>query len=239
MNIDYVYGAIAGDIAGSTYETTYPDSLYRKIESDIEYGYFTDDTVLTIAVLDAITHKTPMYGSFKKWAKRYERIGFSKNFVEHFIKKDEDERSHSSANGALMMLSPLLDDDNPEKIFEAVDVSHECHEARWLAEAYWGEMKDLNLLPSTLTEVTYKDLLEEKKFCMDSFATLIRAIVIARESKSFEDGIKKAILLGGDTDTQAAVVGPLLVKKFGLPSGIKEAVRRKLTGEMLELLDRY
>ena len=235
MNKDYVYAAIAGDIAGSKYETTYPENV-PDLKTMLDQGMFTDDTILTMAVMDSSSYD--MYWSFKKWARKYERCGFSKNFTEHFFKKDEEENSHSSSNGALMMLSPLLDEDTFTNIESAVRVSHDCHEAVWLAKEYWKIMKgETSVLEDC--KVPYPDLLKEKKFCIDSFETLNRALIILEWATDFEDGIRKAILLGGDTDTQAAVVAPMLCKKFGLPDYVKNLVNKKLTGEMIELLNSY
>ena len=239
MNMDYIYAAIAGDIAGSIYETTYPDFV-PDLETLLKDGHFTDDTILTMASIDGILHKDKiafsMYWTFKKWARTYAHCGFSKNFTEHFIKEDEIERSHSSANGALMMLSPFLGTCyNHSLMEEAVRVSHDCHEAIFLATIYHSFM-DTGTNHLINCRVSYDTLLKEKKFCIDSFETLDRAFTIENCATSFEDGIQKAISLGGDTDTQAVVVAPMLCKKFGLPDCVKELVNKKLTGEMLDLL---
>ena len=241
-----IYGSIIGDIAGSTIETTYPEGTWEDI--DLEYllqiGHFTDDTVLTIANVDAILNKADFKKTYKKWGLAYSCQGFSKNFIEKFLKADNPEPIHSSANGAIMMLSPFIALES-DRWPEAVKVSHDCIEAYRCADWYvnYGkflkgdEMLYVVSSPYLSFMAPYEKLCKERHWDMSSIITLRNAAVCLENSKSYEEVIKKALYLGADADTTAAVAGGWAAAKFGVPDKLVNLAKRKLTAEMLEFLN--
>lgn len=241
---DIIYGSIIGDIAGSTIETTYPEGTWEDInlENLLQIGHFTDDTVLTIANVDAILNKADFKKTYKKWGLAYSCQGFSKNFIEKFLKADNPEPIHSGANGAIMMLSPFIALES-DRWPEAVNVSHDCVEAHECADLYVNYGRFLKVTPSPITapyfpfKAPYEKLCKERHWDMSSIITLRNALVCLESSESYEEVIKRALYLGADADTTAAVAGGLAAIKFGVPDKLVNLAKRKLTAEMLELLN--
>jgi ADP-ribosylglycohydrolase len=97
-------GAIAGDVIGSVYEgrpiktTEFP--LFQTRST------FTDDTVLTVAVADAILSDSDYATCFKRWGRRYPSAGYGGSFAEWLL--SEESRPYDSwGNGAAMRVSPV------------------------------------------------------------------------------------------------------------------------------------
>ena len=242
-----IIGSIIGDIAGSTIETTYPEGTWREINvaNLLRIGHYTDDTVLTMANIDGILNKIDFKTTYKKWGTIYDRQGFSKNFIEKFLKADNPEPMHSGANGAIMMLSPFIALDS-DRWPEAVNVTHDCVEAHRCADWYvnFGRLlKNGGETPSDISApyfpfiVPYDDLARERHWDMSSIITLRNAAVCFESSSSFEDTIKRALYLGADADTTAAVAGGWAAAKFGVPNELVSLAKKKLTGEMVDLLN--
>lgn len=243
---DIIYAAISGDIAGSQYENRFPDEMdiIDSFEHYIIKGHFTDDTVLTMAVVDALLHGRQMGETFRDWASRYYNAGFSKNFKEIVIYPDNFEpgECHSSSNGALMMLAPFVSTPiKRNRIFEAVNVTHNCSECRSLAlelitYAITGAMSPFTTFIFQ-DDTNYDALKRERKFDITSFGTLREALLIIRESKDFYDAMVKSIKLGGDTDTRTCIVGMLAASKFDVPLSVIETTKKKLPQEFIELIE--
>ena len=247
MRKDIIYGAIIGDIAGSTIERTYPDK-----EIDLEHllneGHFSDDTVLTIALLDAINTDLPIIDKFKEWGNKYPTQGFSKTFTDKFLKAERYEPVHSGTNGALMMLSPIIQLENTplHRMFEAVRVTHSCYEAYACAEWYTNYGRNINspvehklmeICPVKYFLINYNQLTQQRHWDMSSIITLRNALVCFKESESYKGCLVNALYLGGDADTTACVAGALAAKKFGVPEKYIELANKKLTGEMIKMLN--
>lgn len=241
-----IYAAISGDIAGSRYENRFPIDfeITDEYETFIPKGHFTDDTVLTIAVIDALLHNRAMGDSFRDWASRYYNAGFSKNFKDIVIYPEVfiSGECHSSSNGALMMLSPFISK-NPcyGKAWDAVNVTHNCSECRDLARelihyAVTGEVTPFIAFVFQ-GQGSYDDMKYERKFDITAFGTLREALIIINESDGFNDAMLKSLYLGGDTDTRTCVVGMLAASKFGVPQEVIEATKKKLPQEFIELIE--
>ena len=92
----------------------------------------------------------------------------------------------------------------------------------------YGLMKDL------------EDLQKNYKFTSRAKTSVPQAIFCFLESNDFEDAIRKAISIGGDTDTIAAIVGSLSESYYGIPENLKQEVQPYLKDYMYDLLkDRY
>lgn len=253
FNKSIIFAAIAGDIAGSTYETTFPYNYKNRLDDLLDQGHFTDDTVLTIAVLDALKRGRPMADSFKEWACKYPNCGFSRKFKENFVDNNSwivPPASPSSSNGAIMMLSPFialkeshgkfdfLKEGNPmQRLYEAVNVSHNCDMARRIANMYVFESEDISPFVPTYTEIE-----NEHMFDMSALGTLVKAAACYGASESLEDTICHAIRLGGDTDTTASIAAVLWMRHNDDFSEetlhMVGKVQEKLTGEMLKVIER-
>lgn len=246
-----IYGAILGDIAGSTLENKFPDKT-EPFREMVKKGHFTDDTVLTIAVLDALKHERKMDEAFKDWGSRYFNAGFSTNFKENIIYPEVPKTGdcHSNSNGALMMLSPFIaafkHDDSRElfnRMYEAVKVTHNCTECRELAyeftELMHGNPRGFayECCARYASVGTYEEMLKTRKFDISAFGTMREAIIVKSISKSFGEAIEKSLILGGDTDTRTCLVGMLAAEDWGMDEKDIELVRDKIPGEMLKIIE--
>lgn len=245
-----IYGAILGDIAGSTLENKFPDKT-EPFRDMVKKGHFTDDTVLTIAVLDALKHERRMDEAFKDWGSRYFNAGFSTNFKENIIYPEVPKTGecHSNSNGALMMLSPFIalkdvsTSDMHHRVYEAVKVTHNCTECCALAyeliELTHGNPRGFayECQARYASAGTYEEMLKTRKFDISAFGTMREAIIVKSISKSFGEAIEKSLILGGDTDTRTCLVGMLAAEDWGMDEKDIELVRDKLPGEMLKIIE--
>jgi ADP-ribosylglycohydrolase len=252
-------GAIAGDIIGSIYEghdikrTDFPlfDSMCR----------FTDDTVLTVAVADAIMSGTPYGEKFKEYYRYYPRAGFGGHFRKWAA--SEDTRPYfSMGNGSAMRVSPVgfaFDtlDEVLEEAKRSAEVTHNHPEgikgAQAVASAVFlartgsskGEIKAY--VERTFDYDLAEPLDEIRKHyrfevtCPGSVPQAIRAFL---ESTGFENTIRKAVSIGGDSDTIACMAGGIAQAFYGgIPQEIEDKVRsvlaQRLNKVLAEFMARY
>jgi ADP-ribosylglycohydrolase len=239
-------GAIAGDIIGSVYEarpiktTKFP--LFHPL------CRFTDDTVLTVALADNVMHGAPFVALLKQYYRAYPHAGYGGSFRQWA--QSEDSRPYNSwGNGSAMRVSPVgfagaTLDDVLSRAQSSAEVTHDHPEgikgAQAVASAVFlartGQSKDQikNYVevafgydldtPLDGIRPTYEFLVA----CQKSVPQAIRAFL---ESDSFEDAVRKAISLGGDSDTLACMAGGIAQAFFGgVPDG--------LTSRVYEVLDK-
>lgn len=240
-------GAIIGDIVGSIYEPK--DSRIKTKDFPLfsDNCRFTDDSVCTTAVADALLHDLPPAETMRKWGRRYPSCGFSQIFKQ-WIASEEDAPNCTFRNGAAMRVSPagflnrddlnaaLLDaekvtvisHDHPEGVKGAQATTH----AIWLA--YQGEstarIRDVitTQYDYDLTQ-TVDAIRSDYAFDMTCQGTVPPAITCALESENYEDAVRNAISLGGDSDTLGAIAGAIAEVLHGIPEDIKaEAENRFL-----------
>lgn len=247
-------GAIIGDIVGSIYEfnniKTKDFNLFSK------KCFFTDDTVMTIAVADAIMNggKSENYTeSMKLWGKVYLDRGYGGKFYK-WLKSDSSEPYNSWGNGSAMRVSPCgwvakLDIPIEEGLKQtedlakaSSDVTHNHPEGIKGAQATASAIFYMRHGKSKKAVNEYKEILKDYiqnkykydlsftlneirpsyKFNESCQGTVPQAIVSFLESKDFEDAIRNAISLGGDSDTLAAITGSIAEAAYGIPEDIKE-----------------
>lgn len=233
-------GAIIGDIVGSIYE-----SRQNRIKTkDFPFFrcrcYFTDDTVCTVAVIDILMHGEPAAETMQKWCRRYPGRGYGGMFTD-WIHVDEPEPYGSYGNGAAMRVSPAaflhrndldaalaatdyvtaITHNHPEGIKGARATTH----AIWLA--YQGE--NVTAIREAIAAEYRYDLTQTVDEIRPNYSgnvtcqrTVPQAITCALESDSFEDAVRNAISLGGDSDTLAAIAGPIAEVLHGIPQDIIE-----------------
>jgi ADP-ribosylglycohydrolase len=231
-------GAIIGDIVGSVYEwnniKTKDFPLFRKD------CFFTDDTVMTIAVADALLKGGAVddfIDSMKRFGKLYPDEGYG-GYFRRWLFSDSREPYNSFGNGSAMRVSPC--GWFAESLEEAEDlaersaaVTHDHPEGIKGAQATAAAIY-LARVGKTKDEI--KDYIE-RRYCYDLSRTLdeIRpgytfdgscqgtvpeAIIAFLESTRFEGAIRNAISLGGDSDTLAAITGSIAEAAYGFESVI-------------------
>ena len=233
-----MFGAIAGDIIGSVYEanniktTDFP--LFSKDSR------FTDDTVLTIAVADSLLYGENLVDKLKEYYARYPHVGYGARFIQ-WAKSDSREPYNSFGNGSAMRVSSVGFAFNTtrevlEQAKKAAEVTHNHVEgikgaqatatAIFLARA--GKSKeDIRFFVEKTFDYDLGEPLDSIRktyqfdvSCQGSVPQAIRAFL---ESLDYEDAIRKAISIGGDSDTIACITG-----------GIAQAFYKKIPESILE-----
>jgi ADP-ribosylglycohydrolase len=242
-------GAIAGDIIGSQFEGFPP--------FDMTFGLFrsqqraTDDSVLTIAVAEAILDGIPFDENLRKWYSWYPNAGYGHGFMEWANDPTKAKRD-SWGNGSIMRTSPCgylptLEEaraaaraqvDNSHTHPEAVRSAQVVTSYVWLAQR--GELTTENILKLVAEYPDFNiDYIPAHGFNIRSKNTACTSIAIALRARTFEEGIRRLISLGGDTDTHAAVGGAILGAKFGVPEEIAEQCKKVLDQRQLDVIERF
>lgn len=255
-------GAIIGDIVGSVYEW---DNIRSKdfpfFEADC---FFTDDTVMTIAVADALMRggsEDDFIDALKEYGRIHPDAGFGDHFRMWMMGADRTPYN-SYGNGSAMRVSPCAE--LAFKMYKS-DYQRVLQEARVLAQrsarvthnhpegikgaeatAYaiaLAYLHDTNTakerIRKEIPELFGYDLsktLDEIRpnyfFDVSCQGTVPQAIIAFLESDSFEDAIRNAISLGGDSDTLAAITGSIAEASYGVPEWMEEKALTVLTDQL-------
>lgn len=237
-------GAIAGDIIGSIYEVI---PMKRKDFKLFSLGsHFSDDTVLTYAVAKSILTGTSYASNFKKCFWRYPLAGFGQRFT-CWAMSNQKEGYNSWGNGAAMRVSPIAwaynDLETVLKESERCTVTTHNH-----PEGIKGAQATaaaIFLARNNKTKAEIRDYIEQNfnydlrrtldeirpkyKFEVSCQKSVPEAIIAFLESTDFEDAIRNAVSLGGDSDTIAAITGSIAEALYGgVPEVIAKPIWKKL-----------
>lgn len=248
-------GAIAGDIIGSVYE-------FQPIKSEgfplfSVDGSFTDDTVMTVAVAHAILEEGNYAAAMKTFGRRYPDAGYGGNFFR-WIFEDEVQPYNSWGNGAAMRVSPIgLAFDNVERVLREAElsskVSHNHPEGIKGAQAtalavFLARMgADKEAIRHEIAERfgydlnrTVTEIRPRYRFDVSCQGTVPEAIIAFLDSRDYEDAVRKAVSLGGDSDTLACIAGGIAAAFYKeIPPAIEATARTLLPEEFLAIIDRF
>ncbi len=250
-------GAIVGDIVGSIYEPKDRRIKTKHFPFFSQDCRFTDDSVCTTAVADALLHDCPPEETMRKWGKRYPNCGFSQIFKTWIYAESEaDAPNCTFRNGAAMRVSPaaFLNRDNLDAALLAADkvtvISHDHPEgikgARATTHAIWLAYQGENA--PAIREViatqydydltqTVDDIRPDYAFDMTCQGAVPQAITCALESENYEDAVRNAISLGGDSDTLGAIAGAIAEALHGIPADIKEQAKAPYLAKAPDILE--
>lgn len=266
-------GAIIGDIVGSIYE--FDNIKTKDFDLFSNKMFFTDDTVMTIAVANAIMEGgKPQY--YLEYMKMWGLLYFDKSYGSSFrkwltLKLEKSKPYNSWGNGSAMRVSPCgwvakLNIPIEEGIKQTEDlakisaeVTHNHPEGIKGAQATAVSIFYMRHGKSKNAVNEYKEILKneiEKRydynlnFTLDSIrpfyefdvscqGTVPQAIVAFLESADFEDAIRNAISIGGDSDTLAAITGSIAEAAYGIPNEIKEKGISYLDSEIKEVYNKW
>ena len=249
-------GAIIGDIVGSVYEKR----NYRAKDFEPLFhanARFTDDTVCTIAVADALLHGKKPTQALQEWCRRYEDTGGWGQRFALWIADDEPKPYQSWGNGAAMRISAVGFLARTEQ--EATDwsdyftvVTHDQEDAIAAARAvslaiYWARHQiDSTEIANRLTERFGYDLKQTPdeirptyKHTETSAGSVPQAIVCALQSISYEDALRNAVSIGGDSDTIAAIAGSIAEAIHGVPAELAKFGLAYLPQDMLDVVNNF
>jgi len=237
-------GAIAGDVIGSVYEGSPPQS--KKFPLFDPGCRFTDDSVLTIAVASAIRNRVDYADALRRWGRQYPHAGYGGMFYD-WLFTDDPKPYHSYGNGSAMRVSAVgwAFDDLETVLGEArnsAQVTHSHPEGIKGAQAVAGAVflgrtghtkaQIMHLLSSRFgydCSARLDDLREHAVFDVTCQGTVPAAAIAFLESSDFEDAIRNAISLGGDADTLACIAGAMAESFYGgTPDRIQREVFQRL-----------
>ena len=248
-------GAIAGDVIGSVFEWDNVKNLRFPLFS--AESTFTDDTVLTIAVADAFLNGKDYSGFIRRYARAYPNRGYGGRFRD-WMESDDAGPYNSLGNGSAMRVSPVawtLDSeaavltearatavvthDHPEGIKGAQAVALAIFLAR--------TTRDKALIKRRISTDFGYDLSRsvaairpDYRFDETCPGSVPEALIAFLESSSFEDSIRLAVSLGGDSDTIACITGGVAEAYYGgVPDPIRSEVLKRLPPPFLAVLDSF
>jgi len=235
-----ILGAIAGDIIGSSYEFNNVKSLdFELFTNDT---YFTDDSVLTVATMYAILYQTGYARTYHRFGKYYPHRGYGSKF-NSWILSDNPEPYNSWGNGSAMRVSPIgwyCDniDDVLAEAKKSAEVTHNHPEGIKGAQAAASAVylartgKSKNKIKQFIIDNfgydlnrTIDEIRPEYQFNESCQGTVPEAIIAFLDSTDYENAIRLAVSLGGDSDTIAAITG-----------GIAEAFYKEIPEEITDFV---
>jgi ADP-ribosylglycohydrolase len=246
-------GAIAGDMLGSLYER-YP---IKHKDFDLLVSGFTDDTVLTVAVADAILSGGDLAEFIKRYAQLYPHAGYGGTFRK-WMWSWENKPYNSFGNGSAMRVSPVgfafnTASDVLNYAKRSAEVTHNHPEgikgAQATALAIFlarkGKTKE-NIQEEISTRFGYDldrnlDAIRPNyRFDVSCQGSVPESIIAFLESSSYVDAVKNAISLGGDSDTMACIAGGIAQAYYKhIPADIISKVWEKLPTDLLAVIDRF
>ena len=249
-----MYGAIIGDLAGSTYEYEQLKEIKPIVMDKIieDNSFFSDDTILTIAILDAINNN----GDYNKYLRNYINLFsvyrpdfspyFKTSFSPSLIKwAKSDEIGFSKGNGAMMRISPVgymfdTEEDVINNAISATVCSHNSDEAIdsavkvALTIFYLRHGMDVKEIFDKLDiRSSFSPFTKFNTTCMETFDN---CFYVLDRSYDFEDSIRKTLLLGGDTDTNCCIVGSMAEALFGVEDNLIIKANEKIPSEFQKVL---
>lgn len=247
-------GAIAGDIVGSIYEG-------RPIKSTA-FPLFgrgctpTDDSVLTIAVADALMGDRDFAAALRRYARRYPRAGYGGMFLR-WAADDNAGPYNSFGNGSAMRVSPVawVAGSESEVLTLAAETAAATHNhpegikgAQATAMAIWLALEGVpgEEIADRVTEtygyalsIPVATIRETYRFDVTCQGSVPQALRCAFEAASYEEAVRLAVSLGGDSDTQACIAGAVAEARFGLPTDIAAQAMGHLDADLRSVVERF
>lgn len=244
-------GAIIGDIVGSRFEFNNTDKKdFKLFTKDCD---FTDDTICTVAVADAIIRGISYQDSLLHWCRKYPSpMGAYGGSFARWIHSDNPQPYYSFGNGAAMRVSPVAWAFNTEaevlrEAIKTAEVTHNHHEgligASVVARAIFRFREfsnapgDFDVFGLVAEHYGYEwnwmnNLPAPGVFDETCQGCVPLAFQILLQSSGFEDAIRRAVSYGGDSDTLGAIVGSLAEARFGVPIKIAKKAMSYLPEDM-------
>ncbi len=248
-------GAIAGDIIGSIYEGWPIRTKDFPLFSD--RCRFTDDTVLTVGVANAILTGRSYRQCLWEIGRQYPAAGYGGAFMR-WLQSDNPQPYNSWGNGSAMRVSPVglaftSEEDVLRHAKMSAEVSHNHPEgikgAQAVALAVFmagtGVGKDaIRTRISRLFDYDLKrtvgDIRPNYAFDVSCQGTVPEAIIAFLDAETYEDAVRNAISLGGDSDTLACITGGIAEAFYGgVGQAVENEVRKRLTPDLLETVVKF
>ena len=257
-------GAIIGDMVGAPYEFDQGDKT-KDFPLWDKGSQFTDDSVMTLAVADALLEagdqeedafKRVLVYSMQHWGRKYPHAGYGGMFV-HWLKDKDPKPYWSFGNGSAMRVSSV------GWFYPTLEKTREV--ARWTAEVTHNHPEGVKGAEATASAIFMARHGETKEAIKAYIArefgydlsrtcdeirpayhhvetcqqTVPEAITAYMEGRDFEDVIRTAVSLGGDCDTLTCIAGSIAEASYGVPAEIRAEAESRLSAELREILGRF
>lgn len=248
-------GAIAGDIIGSVYES-HPIK-HKEFPLFHPQATFTDDTVLTVAIASAILSSTTYASAVRTLGQRYPQAGYGGMF-QQWLYAETPRPYNSWGNGAAMRVSPVgfAFDSEAAVLHEAEKTAAITHnhpegikgaQATALAVflARTGHSKD-DIRTRIQDQFGYplhrrvEEIRPDYSFDVSCQGTVPAALIACFDADSYEDAVRNAVSLGGDSDTLACITGGIAEAYYGsVPEPIRAKVETLLPTDLWEITQTF
>lgn len=260
-----MYGAILGDIIGSPFEFDRGDKT-KDFKLFSRRSHFTDDSVMTLAVCEALLKvgqdatvkeiEDAVITSMQSWGRRYPHEGYG-GYFRRWLTARHPEPYNSFGNGSAMRVSAagwLYDSLEKTRVVAkaTANVTHNHPEGIKGAEATASAIfmarngSSKEEIKKYIENEFHYDLnrtLDEIRpsFHMDETCqkTVPEAIIAFLEARDFEDAIRNAVSLGGDTDTLGAITGSIAEVYFGISEILISECRNRINKDMRDIVDAF
>lgn len=251
-------GAIIGDIVGSRFEG------YNNKKLDFElftkYNRATDDSMMTLAIAKALMESKKDYSDLEEKSikymveigKEYPLCGFGGNFYK-WIKSENHEPYGSYGNGAAMRVSACgyiaksLDEaiklstvvtnvsHNHEESVKAANIVSACI---YLARTGYTKEKIKEYVEKNYKKIdfTLDEIRDAYRFDVSCQGSVPQALQAFFEANSFEEAVRKAVSIGGDSDTIAAITGSIAGAYYIVPDEFETRALKYLDDEMIKII---
>lgn len=254
-----LYGAIYGDILGSTHEyigITGGETHEQLLKPE---STFTDDTILTLAVADALINNSDIGKALRLYATVYPHPmgGYGTMFVNWLETGNDAKPYNSFGNGSPMRCcacawaADTLEDalriaresalpthnhsegiKGAEAVTACIFLARTGHSKEDIRQHIHNHYYDMNR--------TFEDIYNtEYKFGATCQDTVPEAIISFLYSDSFEQAVQYSMLTNKDTDTAAAITGSIAEAFYGVPDYVKDIVRKKLDAPLFTILEKF
>jgi ADP-ribosylglycohydrolase len=269
-----IYGAIIGDVAGSFLEVLEIEDKKNKIinlerrKSILSQDYelfsnmssFTDDSILTCAVANAILTDGDYSKSIKEFGEKEKNLGVDiygrSKFGDGFIRWLTGGDSHSWGNGCAMRISPVgyAFDTLEETLIQAeksIVCTHDHNDtiasgkavagAIYLARTGADKEKIESFVRGYIPNLDFnlEELQETYNFKVKAINSVPQAIACFLNGNDFEDVLRKSISIGGDSDTIASIACGIAGAYYDIPEDIKASANKYITDEYRKILDDF
>ena len=251
-------GAVAGDIIGSQYEFDHSQTYDFELLND--ESFFTDDTVMTLAVarwlMESSLSSDELVNSMKELGRQYPYAGYGSGFT-NWIWSENPKPYNSYGNGSAMRVSPvgLYAHDMQEALelaYITAAVSHNHPEgikgAQSTAVAVYmaknGYTKEqirevLTALFGYHLDTSLEQLRPTYHWSSSCQRSVPEAILCFLEGRDFEDSVRLAVSLRGDADTQAAIAGSIAACMYPIPEDIALKCKKCLTPDLRQIMNDF
>ena len=260
-----MYGAILGDMIGSPYEFDRGHKT-KDFEMFNDKVKFTDDSVMTVAVADALlsipgdadddTVKEAVIKSMQKWGDKYPWAGYGQRFFRWLWRKNPQPYG-SWGNGSAMRVSSV------GWLFDSLEETR--RNARLTAEVTHNHPEGIKGAESVASAIYMlrngKSKEAVKKYVTDEFGydlsrtcdeirptyhhiescqeTVPEAFTAFFEGMDFEDTIRTAVSLGGDCDTLTCITGGMAEAFYGVPDEFKNECNKRISDDFTEVIEKF